>query len=524
MAPRKGRYKLKFLHHVWGRDRRVVAASFEGGDVSSDGGVLLLRQLERRLGLLTQVSSVLSDPRDPERITHSLTSMLKQRVYGLALGWEDLNDHAALRQDVAMQTAVDRDEVASRPRCAGWRAGPTGPPRRACTRCWSSSSSPASRPRPRNWCWTSTPPTTRCTASRRALLPRLLRQLLLPAAVRVLRPATAVRLPAAQPHRRGAAHRGDPEAAGAPAAPGLARGAHHLARRLGLLPPARDQLVRALGVHYIIGLARNPRLEAQVEYAQLALKDEYEQHRPQAAAHRRVQLRRAELGARAARDHAAGVGRAGPQPALHGDEPGGDAGRCTTICTASVARPRTASRRRRSGCLPPAPVATLRGQPAAHAAGRAGLCAHRAAARVGAAGHGAGAPGHYAAHQAAEGGRGGHAQHAAHPRPAVLGLPLSVESSRTHCASSTPLDPLRVLSPARRQTMGLRGQCPQNSAHCSILRQHRQPRAQNQPVRRYTARALTTRETSGLGRTAPPLRCADPRRAAGARMTAPRTG
>jgi hypothetical protein len=89
--------------------RRVVVASFEGGDVSSDGGVLLLRHLERRLGLLHQVSSVLADPRDPERITHSLTSMLKQRVFGLCLGYEDLNDHAELRRDVLLQTAVERD-------------------------------------------------------------------------------------------------------------------------------------------------------------------------------------------------------------------------------------------------------------------------------------------------------------------------------------------------------------------------------------------------------------------------------
>lgn len=89
--------------------RRVVVASFTGGDVSSDGGVLLLRQLERRLGLLAQVSSVLRDRRDPERITHSLTSMLKQRVFGLCLGYEDLNDHAELRRDVLLQTAVERD-------------------------------------------------------------------------------------------------------------------------------------------------------------------------------------------------------------------------------------------------------------------------------------------------------------------------------------------------------------------------------------------------------------------------------
>jgi hypothetical protein len=91
--------------------RRRIEAEFSGGDVSSDGGVLLLRQLERRLGLLDRVASVLTDPRDPERITHSLSSMLKQRVFGLCLGYEDLNDHAELRRDVLLQTAVERDSA-----------------------------------------------------------------------------------------------------------------------------------------------------------------------------------------------------------------------------------------------------------------------------------------------------------------------------------------------------------------------------------------------------------------------------
>ena len=96
--------------------RRKVEACFDGGDVSGDGGVLLLRQLDRRLGLLDRVAGVLSDPRDPERITHSLASMVKQRVFGLCLGYEDLNDHAGLRCDLLLQTAVDRDRpLASAP-------------------------------------------------------------------------------------------------------------------------------------------------------------------------------------------------------------------------------------------------------------------------------------------------------------------------------------------------------------------------------------------------------------------------
>ncbi len=89
--------------------RRRVEANFGGGDVSSDGGLLLLRKLERRLGLIDAVAGALADPRDPERIEHTLADMLRQRVFGLVQGYEDLNDHAALRNDVLMQTACDRD-------------------------------------------------------------------------------------------------------------------------------------------------------------------------------------------------------------------------------------------------------------------------------------------------------------------------------------------------------------------------------------------------------------------------------
>jgi hypothetical protein len=89
--------------------RRRVEANFDGGEVSSDGGVLLLRKLERRLGLIDAVARALADARDPERIKHELVDMLRQRVFGLAQGYEDLNDHAALRNDVLMQTACERD-------------------------------------------------------------------------------------------------------------------------------------------------------------------------------------------------------------------------------------------------------------------------------------------------------------------------------------------------------------------------------------------------------------------------------
>jgi hypothetical protein len=97
-------------------DRRKIEGSFTGGDVSSDGGVLLLRQADRRLGLTAALDRVLADPRHPLYIVHDQVALLRQRIYGLALGYEDLNDHATLRRDPAWQTALERDEeLASSP-------------------------------------------------------------------------------------------------------------------------------------------------------------------------------------------------------------------------------------------------------------------------------------------------------------------------------------------------------------------------------------------------------------------------
>lgn len=91
--------------------RRVVEANFEGGDITSDGGVLLLRQADRVLGLSEAIAAVLSDPRRQASVDHNDLSLLRQRLYALALGYEDLNDHDQLRNDLAIQTAVDRDRV-----------------------------------------------------------------------------------------------------------------------------------------------------------------------------------------------------------------------------------------------------------------------------------------------------------------------------------------------------------------------------------------------------------------------------
>ena len=89
--------------------RRRVQASFDGGAISSDGGVGLLRLTDQRLGLSEAVAGALGDERRRASCTHGLVSLVRQRLYGLALGYEDLNDHQSLRDDVAIQTAVGTD-------------------------------------------------------------------------------------------------------------------------------------------------------------------------------------------------------------------------------------------------------------------------------------------------------------------------------------------------------------------------------------------------------------------------------
>ena len=90
--------------------RRVVEAAFDGGDIVSDGGVLLLRRVDERLGLTRAAALALGDERRAASVQHDLRSLLAQRIYGLCLDWTDVCDHNALRNDLVMQTAVGRAE------------------------------------------------------------------------------------------------------------------------------------------------------------------------------------------------------------------------------------------------------------------------------------------------------------------------------------------------------------------------------------------------------------------------------
>jgi len=82
--------------------RREVVGRFDGGKISSDAGGLVLREVEKRVDILKRFSGCFRDYRDRQRIEHSVESLIGQRVYGIALGYEDLNDHDSLRHDVVM--------------------------------------------------------------------------------------------------------------------------------------------------------------------------------------------------------------------------------------------------------------------------------------------------------------------------------------------------------------------------------------------------------------------------------------
>jgi len=235
---------LKHIFHVaWWRSSR--------GWLTTEGGSLLLRQADRKIGLLRRVAGCFSDYRQPERIEHRLEEMLAQRIYGLALGYEDLNDHEQLRQDPLLGVLAGKKDLgeplAGKSTLNRLELTPVGSP--AAERYNKINYSAEAldellvdlfleaHPRaPREIVLTWMPPTRRCMGGRSALFPRLLRALLLFAAVCVLRRSSAVCASAALEHRRerrksrrSAAHRAADSRA-------VAEDQHHPAGGLGLLP------------------------------------------------------------------------------------------------------------------------------------------------------------------------------------------------------------------------------------------------------------------------------------------------
>jgi hypothetical protein len=94
-----------------GHFSQQVVARFDGGTISSDGGSLLLRETDRRLNLLPRFAACFLDGRAQGRVEHSVLEMVSQRVYGLALGYEDVNDHEQLRKDPLFGVLTGREEL-----------------------------------------------------------------------------------------------------------------------------------------------------------------------------------------------------------------------------------------------------------------------------------------------------------------------------------------------------------------------------------------------------------------------------
>ena len=88
--------------------KRQVRGRFDGGAITSDAGGLLLREVEKRTGIVAQLAACFRDHRDPARIEHTVEELVAQRVYGLAMGYEDLNDHEELRRDPLLAVLVEK--------------------------------------------------------------------------------------------------------------------------------------------------------------------------------------------------------------------------------------------------------------------------------------------------------------------------------------------------------------------------------------------------------------------------------
>ena len=109
--------------------RKKVGAAFDGGRISSDGGVALLSLADRRIGIVDRLAGLIADPRDPALITHSVASILRARVLAIACGYEDANDLGSLRRDPAFKLACGRlpdsgEDLCSQPTISRWENAP----------------------------------------------------------------------------------------------------------------------------------------------------------------------------------------------------------------------------------------------------------------------------------------------------------------------------------------------------------------------------------------------------------------
>ena len=109
--------------------QKKVTAAFDGGLISSDGGVLLLAGADRRLGLIDTLAAIIPDHRNPALITHTMADILRARVFAIACGYPDADDLDDLRKDPAFKLACGRlpesgDDLASQPTMSRWENAP----------------------------------------------------------------------------------------------------------------------------------------------------------------------------------------------------------------------------------------------------------------------------------------------------------------------------------------------------------------------------------------------------------------
>ena len=100
--------------------RKKITAAFDGGRITSDGGVLLLAAAERRLGIAGRLAGLIADPRNPLFVTHSVADILRARILAIACGYEDADDLDRLRTDPGFKLACGRLHA------------PTSTPERGC--------------------------------------------------------------------------------------------------------------------------------------------------------------------------------------------------------------------------------------------------------------------------------------------------------------------------------------------------------------------------------------------------------
>jgi hypothetical protein len=110
--------------------RKKLTAAFDGGRLTSDGGVLLLAQAEREMGICQRLAACITDPRDPYRVIHKLDDILRARIFAIACGYEDADDLDVLRDDPGFRLALGKlpgsgRGLASQPTMSRWENAPT---------------------------------------------------------------------------------------------------------------------------------------------------------------------------------------------------------------------------------------------------------------------------------------------------------------------------------------------------------------------------------------------------------------